>query len=136
MNMCQVLNMSQFWIFKNIYKYDRVLYMCSDAIMEGFCILQDSKYPRFLCMQVLYKILNLREYGWMMPYERVPWGFKWTSGSKYARAHNMARLLIYKCYTGCWICLNKPEYASIMSPYVWIYFNNAGYDWIYWHILK
>ena len=46
----------------------------------------------------------------------------------------MARLSICKCYTGCWICLNKPEYALIMSQYAWIYLNNAEYDWICQHI--
>ena len=29
-------------------------------------------------------------------------------------------------YTGCWICINKPGYAVIMSQYVWICLNKAG----------
>ena len=45
--MCQVLNMSEFWIFADFRKYDRVLNMCQNAIMEGYWILQDSKYARF-----------------------------------------------------------------------------------------
>ena len=63
----------------------------------------------------------------------VSQGFKWASGSKYARAQNMVRLWIFEGYTGCWICLNRPEYALIMSQYVWICHNNAEYDWICWH---
>ena len=34
--MYRVLNMSEFRIFKNFSKYDRVLNMCRDAIMEEF----------------------------------------------------------------------------------------------------
>ena len=40
--------------------------MRRDAIMEGFWIFQDSKYARFLQMQVLHKVLNMPEYGWKM----------------------------------------------------------------------
>ena len=39
-----------------------------DGIMEGFW---DSKYARFLCMQVLHKVLNVPEYGWTMPFSMV-----------------------------------------------------------------
>ena len=48
-------------------------------------------------------------------------------------AQNIAKLLICNGYTGCWICLNKPEYALIIPQYVWIYLNNAEheYDYIY-----
>ena len=42
-----------------------------DAIMEGFWILQDSEYTRFLHMQALHKALNIAEYGWIIPYGRV-----------------------------------------------------------------
>ena len=41
----------------------RVLNMRRDAIMEGFWIFLYSKYARFLRMQVLYKVLNMPEYG-------------------------------------------------------------------------
>ena len=78
------VNMSGFWIFKifslprvlNFHcytgftcfcKYDRVLNMCWDAIMKGFWIFQDSEYARFLHMQVLHKLLNIPEYGWIIP---------------------------------------------------------------------
>ena len=69
--MCRVLNMSDFWIFVNFRKYDRVLNICRDIIMDGFRISQDSEYVGFLHMQALHKILNMPEYGWMMPYGRV-----------------------------------------------------------------
>ena len=29
---------------------------------------------------------------------------------------------------GCWICLNKPEYALKMSQYEWICLDNTEYD--------
>ena len=45
--------------------------MRCEAIMEEFWILQDSGYARFLHMQELRKVLNMLEYGWMMPYGRV-----------------------------------------------------------------
>ena len=66
--MCRVLNMSEFWIFVNFLKYDRVLNMSRDAIMEGFWIFQDSEYTRFLSIPKLHKVLNMPEYGWAMPY--------------------------------------------------------------------
>ena len=50
------------------------------------------------------------------------------ASSAYASAQNIARLQICKVYTGCWIWLNKPEYALIMSQYAWIYLNNTEYD--------
>ena len=42
-----------------------------DAIKEGFWIFQDSDYACFLRMQALRKVLNIPEYGWIMPYGRV-----------------------------------------------------------------
>ena len=45
--------------------------MRRDAIMEGFWILKDSEYARFLRMQVLQKVLNMPEYGWIIPYGEV-----------------------------------------------------------------
>ena len=65
-------NMSEFWIFVNFRKFDRVLNMQQDVIMKGFWIFQDSEYASF-----------------------------------------MTRLWICEGYTGCRICLNKPEYALI-----------------------
>ena len=58
-------------------------------------------------------------------------GFWYASGSKYARAQNMARLWICEGYTGWWIYLNKPEYALIMPQYAWICLNNAEFVCIY-----
>ena len=69
--MWQVLNMSEFWIFVNYRKYDGVLNMCWDAIIEKFLIIQDSEYARFLQMQTLDKVLNVPEYAWIMTYDRV-----------------------------------------------------------------
>ena len=66
--------MSEFLIFVSFRKYDRVLKMRQDAIMEGFWIFQDSKYARFLRMQALPKVLNMPEYGWIMPYMVVEIG--------------------------------------------------------------
>ena len=45
-------------------------------------------------------------------------------------AQNMARFWISDGHKGCWICLNKSEYALIKSQDEWICFNNADYDWI------
>ena len=51
--------MSEFWIFVNFRKYNRVLNMRRDAIMSGFWIFQDSEYTKFLRMQTLHKVLNM-----------------------------------------------------------------------------
>ena len=50
------------------------------------------------------------------------WISKQASGSEYVRAHNMPRLWILICegYTGCWICLNKSEYALMIFQYAWL----------------
>ena len=133
--MFRVLNMPGFWIFVNFRKYDKILNMCQDAIMEGFWIFKDSEYASLLLMQAFRKVLNMPEYGWIMTYGRVlnmPGQFR-ASGSKYDSAQNMAKLLICEDYTGCWIYLNKPEYALIMSQYAWICLNNTEYDWICQH---
>ena len=58
--MRQDLNVS---IFVNFRKYDRVLSIHRNAVIEGFSIFQDFEYARFLHMQALYKILNIPEYG-------------------------------------------------------------------------
>ena len=112
-----------------------------DASMEGFWIFQGSGYARFLCIQALHKVLNMPDYGGIMPYDRVLnmsgqhfTGFKSTSGSKYERDQKKTQLWICEGYTGCWICLNKPEYVFIISQHVWICLNNAKYDWICRHI--
>ena len=69
--MCQILDISEFWILVNFRKYDRVQNMHWDAIMEGFWKFQDFEYARFLYMQVLHKALNMPEYGWTVPYDKV-----------------------------------------------------------------
>ena len=110
--------------------------MRRDAIVEGFWIFQDSECARCLCMQALHKVLNILEYGWIMPYGRVlnmfgnaSQGF--ASGSKFARTQNMVRLWICDGCTG-WVCLNKPDYALKMSQLL----SNVEYDWIRWYIPK
>ena len=57
--MGRVLEISEFWIFINFRKYDRILNMRQNAIMEGLWIFQDSEYARFLNMQVLHKVLDM-----------------------------------------------------------------------------
>ena len=66
--MCQVLIISDLWIFINFRKYDRVLNMRCDAIKEEVWIFQDSD---FLRKQALHKVLNIPEYGWIMLYGMV-----------------------------------------------------------------
>ena len=63
--MCRVLNMSEFWIFVIFRKYDRILNMCQDAIMEGFWVFQDSEGSEY------FRIPQGSEYAWIMPYGRV-----------------------------------------------------------------
>ena len=41
--------------------------MRRNAITEGLWIFQDSEYAKFLHMQALHKILNMPEYGWIIP---------------------------------------------------------------------
>ena len=54
-----------------VLKYDKVLNICRNIIMEGFWIFQDSEKVRFLPMQELHKVLNMTKYGRNMPYGRV-----------------------------------------------------------------
>ena len=61
LNMCLVLNISELWIFVNFRKYDRVMNISRDVIMEEFWIFQDSEYARFLHMQAVYRVLNMVE---------------------------------------------------------------------------
>ena len=81
--MCRVLNMSEFWIFVNFRKYNRILNMRWDAIMRGSCILHDSEYTRFLLMQTLHKVLN------KYPVLNMP-GLRIWQGSEYGRVTQSA----------------------------------------------
>ena len=69
----RTVNMPGFWVSRVtrglpiFCKYDRVLSMRRDAIMKGFWNFEDSEYARFLHMQALHKVLNMLEYGWIMP---------------------------------------------------------------------
>ena len=93
--------------FGYFHKYDTVLNMRWDAIMERVWIFQDSEYARFLFIKGLQKDLNMPEYGWTMPewtaltmsgfwiYSiKVSQSFEYAASSKYARTRNMARLWI------------------------------------------
>ena len=86
--------------------------------MPGFCVCkcctrQSSEYAWIWWNNVTFRVLNF-----------LGQCFKWAYGSKYAWAQNMVRLWICECYTVCWIWLNTPEYALIMSQYAWICLNN------------
>ena len=83
--------------------------MCQDGIMEGFWIFQDSKYARLLQMQALRKVLNMPEYGWIMPKYTILtmtefWiclvtvlqGFGYACGFKYDRILIMEKLWMCK----------------------------------------
>ena len=143
------VNISGFWVFQACHyaqaskfpglhrfvyfrKYDRGLNIRRNATKEGFWIFQNSEYFRFLRMQALrFRIClkNCSDYGRVMNMT----GFIgcWTSSaSKYARAPNMTRLWFCEGYSGLWICLDKPEYALVMSQYAWIWLNSAKYAWI------
>ena len=55
--------MPELCIFTNFCKYDRVLNMHWDAVIEGFRIFLDSDYVRYLHMQVMHEVVNMPEYG-------------------------------------------------------------------------
>ena len=127
-------------------------------VTKGTCaamqLWKGSEYSRILIMPGFYickcYTLNLPEYGiWLriIPVEtvltmagfwiyvfKVSQGFEHTSVSKHARAQNMASLWIWEGCSGCWIYLNKPEYALMMLQYMlwqcWIYLNILAYIWI------
>ena len=99
--------------------YNRFLNMRRDAIMEGFWILHDSEYSRFLCVQALHKVLNVPEHGWIMPYGK---GLKlWiclVNVSKNLNKSSVLNMLGFRIWRGC-------EYASIKlgAEYAWISLN-------------
>ena len=120
----QILNMSEFYIFINFCKYDRVLNRFGDAIMElnipEFWICQVSPYmPQYVwimsygrvlvmpgqCFRVLNKPLALH-----MPGLRTK-----MRGSQ--KVLNMPKQ--------AWICL--AQICLIMSQYVWICLNMTEY---------
>ena len=81
--------------------------------MPGFCICitQGSENA-----QILLFWENCPNYAKVVEcLVKVSESFKYTASSKYARDQNMAGFWISEDYTGCWICLNKPKYALIMS---------------------
>ena len=122
-----ILNISRSWILQHcqyvsvlifqgytwltyFLKYDKVLNMSRDSIMEGFWIFQNFKYARFRYMQALHKALKL--FRLWQRYEH-PW-------SKFYRALNgppilsMLRLRIYSQFVIMgWLLriVNMPEEA-------------------------
>ena len=106
------------------YNYERVLNI------PGVC--------KYKCCLRFWIPLNMAEWcpmaGFWICLVNISQGFKQASGSKYAMTQNMSRLWIREGYKGCWICLNKPEYALIISKYEWICFNNVECDLICRHI--
>ena len=125
--MCQVLNLSGFWIFQYcqfarvlsfqnytgftyFHKYDSLQSMHWEALVEWFWIF---RFYEGLCQVSAYA--RLRE------------SSEYAASSKYSRTLNMARLLIFVGYTGCWKYLSKSEYALTMSQYVLICLNNGEY---------
>ena len=60
-------------------------------------------------------------------YARLRESSEYAASSKYSRTLNMARLLIFVGYTGCWKYLSKSEYALTMSQYVLICLNDGEY---------
>ena len=95
------------------------------TIMEEYWIFQVFKYVRFLHMQALHKVLNMPEYSWVMPHGRstvLNMPSQHLTVLNKLPVLNMSGLrLCQVCehvrVTPCWICLNKLEYALIMSQY-------------------
>ena len=117
----RVLNIRKFWL---IWQGSEHALGCNNGRVLNildFRVCQVSAYA---------SVAQGSEYTWST-FHKV-----WTKpfGSKYVRAQNMIvnmfvkRLWIFEGYTGCWICLNKPEYALIITQYAWICLNNAEYD--------
>ena len=135
--MCQIFNMSEFWIFVDFLKYDRVPNMHGDGreLWKGFEF-QDSEYF------VYASVAQGSEYAWIQLNNALWQGpeYAWSPFHRILNKPlilNMTRLRIqqgFEGYTGWWICLNKPEYPLMMSQYARICLNNAKYDWICWHI--
>ena len=105
-------------IFVNI----TVLSMHWDAIMEWFWIFKDSKYARFLHTQTLHKVLNVPEYGWIIPEKTVL---------------TIAKLwmCLVKSFTGFWIASGSKcqcsEYSKLLMQglcrvpkWVWVCLKN------------
>ena len=74
-------------------------------------------------------------------YSRIPnmLSFRICNCSDYGSVPNMhgqsfTGLRISEGYTGCWICLNNPDYVLTMSQCAWICLNDAEYAWICLHI--
>ena len=78
---------------------------CRDAIMEDSWILSTPGFCICKCCTRFWICLNMAEQCLMAEFciclVKASQGFKWASGSKYARAQNT---LICEGHAGCWIC--------------------------------
>ena len=117
--MCRVLNISELWISVNFRKYGGVLYMCGDAIMEGFWIFQDSMYAKFLrikyCARFWICLVNVSQ------------GFK--------KASDTIRTFFSKIRT-LFSIFKKAGEASPLSACLWVCLNTHQYPWIWIHIIE
>ena len=103
--------------------------------IPGFCICK--RYKRFwICLNMaekcLYKLLTRA--GFWICLVKYSQGFEYASGSRYARAQNIAMLWICESYTRSWICLDKPKskYALKMLnmlEYTCIYLDKQSFEY-------
>ena len=125
----RVLNFQVFTGFTYFCKYDRVLNISPDAVMEGLWIFQVSKYTKFLHMQVVHKVLNMPEYGWIIPEKKLFW--LWQSSafalSKFHRVLNMP-LVLNMPGLRLWQIVNMRGLHRVLNipEYTWICLNNAS----------
>ena len=132
---CRFPSMPGFWIsrfsqglpiFVNMIG---VLNIRPDAVMEGLWIFQVSKYTKFLHMQVLHKVLNMPEYGWIIPEKKLFW--LWQSSafalSKFHRVLNMP-LVLNMPGLRLWQIVNMRGLHRVLNipEYTWICLNNAS----------
>ena len=58
--------------YYSIFVYLTSFWICVGIqLWKGPRIFQDPEYASFLCMQMLYKVLNMPECRWIMPYGRI-----------------------------------------------------------------
>ena len=110
----RVLNFEGYTGFTYFHKYDKVLNKCRNAIIKELNI-PGFQISQIFHMQALLKVLNIPEYGWIMPewtsvtmaefcicLVKVWQGFEYNCGSQYPRIGNITRFWICEGNTGCW----------------------------------
>ena len=114
------VNMTGFWICVRMQSWKGSEHSRIPN-MPGFCICKLTQSFEYAWIWLNDAWINCSVYGRVlnMPNQSFT-GFWICSGYKYAEVWNLARLWIWKGYTGCRIYLNKPEYALIMPPYALI----------------